>query len=116
MTLCDFDERSVVYNGYGNIISVVPIANTYTNELIDMTAATHVIVCVGGVTASSLDSPSYIWWDQNDDDEWVIHFKPGMFGSIPTGEQEAAIIVFSSLYPHGLVLTHSFPLLVEGIC
>jgi len=115
MSLCDLETRTTVYVGYGNTISVAPISNVRTGEVIDMTAATHVIVCIGGVTASSTDDPSYIWWDQVDD-EWQIHFKPGMFTGLSTGEQEAAIIVFSGTYPHGLVLTNSFPLLIEGMC
>lgn len=116
MSLCDFDERATVYAGYGNTVSIIPIANTATGEKIDMSAVSHVIVCVGGVTASSLDDPAYISWDQNADADWVIHFQPGMFTAVPTGEQEAAIIVFSGAYPHGLVLTNSFPLTIETIC
>ena len=115
MSLCDLEERVSVYVGYGNTISIVPIANTRTGEIIDMTAATHVNVCVGSLVASSTDSPSYIWWDEVDD-EWQIHFKPGMFDGIPTGEQNATIVVFSNTYPNGLVITNEFPLTVYGVC
>jgi hypothetical protein len=116
MSLCDFSERVVVYKGYGNTISVIPIANIKTNEKIDMTAATEAIVCIGSTTASSTDDPSYIWWDQDDDEEWVIHFKPGMFTGVPVGEQDASIIVFGGEYTHGLVLTSSYPLDIKEIC
>jgi len=115
MSLCDFEDRVSVYIGYGNTISIVPIANTKTGEIIDMTAATHVNVCIGTAVASSTDVPSYIWWDEVDD-EWQIHFKPGMFSGLPTGEQNATIVVFSNTYPNGLVITSDFPLTIQGVC
>ena len=115
MSLCDFDGRVVVYAGYGNVVSVVPIANVRTGDKIDMTAADRVTVCIGGVVGDSDDVPSYVWWEEIDG-EWVIHFKPGMFTAVPTGEQTAAIVIYSNTYPNGVVLTHTFPLVIESIC
>ena len=120
MSLCDFDNRLTVYEGYGNVASVVPYSDIRVSAKLDMTAATSVEVCVGAVTASSNDNPSYIWWEQADaedpESDWIIHFKPGMFSSVPVGEQYAAIIVYSNTYPNGLVLTNKYPLLIEAIC
>lgn len=116
MSLCDFSERVTVYKGYGNTISVIPLANVRTGEKISMVAVTSAVVCIGGITASSGDVPSYIWWDQDSNDDWVIHFKPGMFTNAPVGEQDVSIIVFSALYPNGLVLTSSYPLDIKDIC
>jgi hypothetical protein len=118
MSLCDFEDRLRVYVGYGNTVTVVPYSDMRLRLLTDMTAASEVRVCIGAVTASSNDTPSYVWWEQdaNNDDLWRIHFKPGLFTDVPTGEQDAAIIVFSNTYPNGLVLTNSFPLLIESVC
>jgi hypothetical protein len=118
MALCDFDDRVRVYVGYGNRVTVVPYSDIRTNLRTDMTEATEVRVCIGAVTASSSDDPPYVWWEQDTDDDslWRIHFKPGLFTGVPTGEQDAAIIVFSDTYPDGLVLTNSFPLLIESAC
>jgi hypothetical protein len=116
MSLCDFEDRLTVYAGYSNTASVIPLANAKTGERLDLTDATEVRVCIGGVEASSEDDPAYVWWDQNEDDEWVIHFQPGMFTAVPTGEQSASIIVFSGEYVAGLVLTNAFPLTIEAMC
>lgn len=118
MSLCDFEDRLRVFVGFGNTVTIIPYSDMRAGTKTDMLAATEVRVCVGGVTASSTDNPSYIWWDVDPDDEelWYIHFKPGMFPGVGTGEQDAAIIIFSNTYPNGLVLTNSFPLLIEQAC
>jgi hypothetical protein len=116
MSLCDFNDRLTIYIGHGNVVSVVPIANAKTGAKLDMEFADRVDVCVGGAIGKSNDNPAYVWWDQNDDDDWVIHFKPGMFTDIPSGEQYAAIIVYSDTYPNGLVLTHTYPLNIVELC
>jgi hypothetical protein len=116
MALCDFDTRTTVYKGYGNVLSVLPLANVRTNEHLDMTLATEVHVCVGGVTASSTDVPAYVSWEFTADDEWLIHFQPGMFAAVPTGEQDASIIVFGAGYANGLVLTNEYPLNIVEVC
>jgi hypothetical protein len=115
MALCDFDTRVTIYKGYGNPISIVPYSDIRNDTAIDMTGVTKVRVCVGGVTAESDDVPAYVWWD-GAVGNWVIHFKPGLFPLVPTGEQDAMISVFSPDYPNGLVLTHTFPLNILEIC
>ena len=124
MALCDFDTRVTVYKGYGNPISVIPYRDTRSKLPVNMLAAIRVDVCIGGVTAASNDVPSFVWWNEDDDavpdDDptklWVIHFKPGLIPTVPTGEHAAAITVFSPDYPNGLVLTHTFPLNILEIC
>jgi len=124
MALCDFDTRVTVYKGYGNPISVVPYRDVRNSLPVNMLAVTRVDVCIGGVTAASNDVPSFVWWDEDDDavedDDptklWVIHFKPGLIPTLPLGEHNASITVFSPDYPNGLVLTHTYPLSILEIC
>jgi hypothetical protein len=116
MSLCDFTTPVTVYVGRGNTVTVQPLINVLTNEPLNMLAVTSIRVCIGGAVGSSTDDPSYVTWDQNDDDEWLIHFQPGMFTNIPTGEHMASITVYSGDYPDGLVLTHTYPLNIIEIC
>jgi hypothetical protein len=121
MSLCDFEDRTKVYLGYGNVISLIPMSDLRTGSRMDMTDATEVRVCIGGVVRSSLVDPDLVWWSEEGVEGepghgWLIHFRPGLFVGLGSGEQEASVVVFNTDFPAGVVLTNSFPLLVEGVC
>jgi hypothetical protein len=115
MVLCDLTERALVYKNHDNEIAVLAVSDVRTGDLLDLTAATAVQICVGGASVSSDTAPTVVSWEEIDAG-WIIKFKAGLIPNIPTGEHFAAIIVFSAVYPNGLVLTHEFPLRITEIC
>jgi len=119
MAFCELTTRERVFVGANNAIALIPLANTLTNAVLDMTGVTEVLVCIGGVDASSDDAPSLISWEEvpvDGVDTWVISIQVGLMVGLPTGEQEMRVTVIDGDNPEGVVVTHDFPIDVIAPC
>lgn len=113
MSECGYQSVSYVYLGHDNAVSVVPYEDIVARTIYDMTDVTVVTASVDlvdstitgdNITASSVDVPTTIWWEQVGT-EWRIHFKVGMFIGMVAGEYKLRIILYDPPHTNGLVLT-----------
>lgn len=113
--------RTRVYEGHGNVTTLVPYEDVKSGALLDMSGVTEVQVCVGDApTASSTAHATAIVWEREDPSDttsrWVLRLKLGLLPDLVPGEQRVRIVAFDSLYPNGLVVTDSFTVDVVGPC
>jgi len=105
-----------VYVGRGNVTEIVPYSDVTEGELLDMSGAAKVEVCVGGAESDSDLLPTAIWWATDGDGVWTIYAKLGLVPAIVVGQQDLRVTVYDGDYTSGLVLTHDTQLYVIGPC
>jgi len=123
MSDCGYQSVSEVYLGHDNAVSVVPYSDIVDRVIYDMTNVTRVDASVDlltsaatgdDITASSDDTPTTVWWDQNGT-EWRIHFKVGLFVGITPGDYKLRIVLFDPTHTNGLVLADDVQVRVVDI-
>lgn len=119
MSICELTTRELVFIGFDNELTLIPLTNESTGARMDMSGVTQVDICVGGIEASSTTSPTQIMWEQQTIEgvlTWVIVLRAGLVSGVVPGEQELRVIVYDGDYPDGLVVTHDFPIEAVADC